>query len=149
MASITDTGKHRVGIGIVIHDGSSFVMASCCQILEATYDSLVVGIMAIFRGILFSKDYGLAPCVLEPDKVEAVDRVLNNNLLNASHGSILSKIADLSSQINGMNISAISTSANRVAQKLAKNALDTSKNTFWVEDFPNCIRGLVETDRSF
>ncbi|KAK2644780.1 hypothetical protein Ddye_019975 [Dipteronia dyeriana] len=82
-------------------------------LIVATYDTQVVGIMAIY--ILFSKDCGLDPCVLESDKTEAVDHVLNENLLNASYGSILSEIADLRAHTNGMNISAISSLANRVA----------------------------------
>ncbi|KAK3177527.1 hypothetical protein Dsin_032637 [Dipteronia sinensis] len=137
---ISDMGNYRVGSGVVIHDGSGYVMATCCQFLEAAFDSHVTKIMAIFRGILFSKDCGLNPCVLESDKVVAVERVLNKNFLNVSYGSILSDIGKLKSQSKGLNVSAIPSQANRIAQRLAKLALDTLTNSFWMEDIPFCIR---------
>ncbi|KAK3226047.1 hypothetical protein Dsin_005909 [Dipteronia sinensis] len=124
-------------------------MASCCQFLDAAFDSHVAEIMAIFKGILFCKDCGLNPCVLESDKMVAVERVLNNNLRNASFGTILSEIADLRSQFMGLKVSVIPSSANCVAQRLAKLALDTLKNSFWMEGFPECIRGLLEADKVF
>ncbi|KAK1562324.1 hypothetical protein Q3G72_010146 [Acer saccharum] len=103
-------------------------MASCCQFLVANFDSIVAEIMAISKGILFGKDCGLAPCVLESNKAEAIDRVLNNKFRNASYGYIISDITDLQSEFNGLSICAIPRSANRVAQKLAKYALDISKD---------------------
>ena len=68
-------------IGIVICGSANFVMASCSQILMASLDTHVAGIMTILRGILFSKDCGLFPCVLETDRAAAVNRVLNVNFL--------------------------------------------------------------------
>ncbi|KAK1567446.1 hypothetical protein Q3G72_012368 [Acer saccharum] len=147
-SALSDLGKHRVGNGIVIRNEAGIVMPSCCQILAAAYTPLVAEIVAILRGILFSKDCGLLPCVLESDKSEAVVRSLSNNFLNTSYGSIISEIADLRSQFPGLNICAIPCSANRVARKLAYHVLNISKNTFWMEDFPLCIRGLVESEMS-
>ncbi|KAK2657224.1 hypothetical protein Ddye_010276 [Dipteronia dyeriana] len=101
----------------------------------------------ILNGILFSKDYGWNPCVVESDKLEAVDRVLNNTLRYASYSSIVSEIAALRAGSNGMNICAISSSANRFARHLAKYILDKWENTFWMEDFPSCVGVLVESDK--
>ncbi|KAI9195223.1 hypothetical protein LWI28_012866 [Acer negundo] len=103
--------------------------------------------MAIFKGILFSKDCGLAPYVLESNKAEAIARVLNNKFRNARYGTIISDIANLRSRSIDLSFCAIPCSANRVARKLAKHALDISKDSYWMEDFPFCIRGLVESDR--
>ncbi|KAK2658463.1 hypothetical protein Ddye_004996 [Dipteronia dyeriana] len=139
-------GSHMVGIGMVIHDSTGSVMASCCQILEANSASYVAEIMVIFIGILFSKDCGLNPYVLESDKGVAVEQVLNNNFLNASYGSILFEIAVLRIQAKVSNVRAIRPSANCVAQGLAKLALETKTNTFWMEDIPFCIMSIVEAD---
>ncbi|KAK2665571.1 hypothetical protein Ddye_004145 [Dipteronia dyeriana] len=139
-------GSHMVGIGVVIRDSTGSVMAFYCQFLEANFDSFVVGIMAIFRGILFSQDCGLNSCVLESDKGVAVERILNNNFMNASYGSILSDIAILRIQAKVSIVRAICPCANRVAQRLAKLALEMKTNTFWMEDIPFCIRSIVEAD---
>ncbi|KAK2660977.1 hypothetical protein Ddye_007510 [Dipteronia dyeriana] len=72
-----------------------FVMASCSQFVMASLDTQVAGILAILRGILFNKDCGLYPCVVEADKLEAVNRVLLDNFRHASYGFIVSEIADL------------------------------------------------------
>ena len=67
--------------------------------------------------------------------------------MDASYGNIVSAIAGLCWADN-LNIRAISSSANHVAQRLAINALVTLENTFWMEEFPNCIRGLLQADRT-
>ncbi|KAK3211791.1 hypothetical protein Dsin_016497 [Dipteronia sinensis] len=144
--AISDLGRYRVGIGIVIRDGSGHVMASCCQFLEAAFDSHVAAIMAILRGILFSKDCGLNPCVVESDNTVAVERVLSNNFLNASFGTILCEIADQRSQLTGMKIITTYSCVNRAAARLAKLALETLTSTAWMEDYPVCLKDLIEAD---
>ncbi|KAK0574771.1 hypothetical protein LWI29_028797 [Acer saccharum] len=83
---VSEVGKNRVGIGVIMCNDSAFVMASCCQFLVANFDSIVVEMVAISKGISFSKDCGLSPCVLESNKAEEIDRVLNNKFRNASYG---------------------------------------------------------------
>ncbi|KAK3189096.1 hypothetical protein Dsin_028657 [Dipteronia sinensis] len=144
--AISDIGSYRVGIGIVIRDGSGQVMASCCQFLEAAFDSHVAAIMAIFRGMLFSKDCGLIPGVLESDNTVAMERVLDNNFLNASFCTILYEIADLRSQLMGMKIIATTSCVNRVAIRLAKLALETLTSTVWMGDYPVGLRDLIDAD---
>ena len=67
-SALVDMGKKKVGIEIVIHDDSGFVMASCSHISNAIFDANVVGIIAVYRDILLSKDCGMEPCILESDK---------------------------------------------------------------------------------
>ncbi|KAK2647634.1 hypothetical protein Ddye_015123 [Dipteronia dyeriana] len=145
-SALVDLGKNKVGIGIVIRDDSGFVMASCYQILVDTFDDNVVGIMAIHRGIIFRKDCGLTPCILESDKEVAVSRVVNDNFLNASYSFILVEINSLRSLANDLNIRAIPKQANYIAQNIVKIDLATMENKFWMEDFPNCIKDIVEAD---
>ncbi|KAK1553045.1 hypothetical protein Q3G72_027785 [Acer saccharum] len=146
---VTNMNNHRVGIGIVIRDSVGSVMASCSQFLVASFDNNVAGIMAILRGILFSKDCGLSPCVLEFDNKVVVKRVRNRNLRNASYGSMLYKIDDLISQSFGLTISAIPISANQAVHRLAIFALESARNNYWMEDYAFCIRALVLADKPF
>ncbi|KAK0582866.1 hypothetical protein LWI29_030520 [Acer saccharum] len=92
------------------------------------------------------KDCGLFPCVLESDEKVAVNRVLNINLLNASYGSILSDIADLRAQSMDLPVCVVPSSANCAAQCLANLALKSLSNSFWMEEAPPCIRGLIDAD---
>ncbi|KAK0606221.1 hypothetical protein LWI29_035318 [Acer saccharum] len=125
-------------------------MSSCSQFLVASFDNNVAGIMAILRGILFSKDCGLSPCVLEFDKKSrrvVVERVLNRNLRNASYGSMLYEIDELISHSFGLTTSAIPISAKRAAHRLANFTLESVRNNYWMEDYPFCIRDLVLADK--
>ncbi|KAK3218493.1 hypothetical protein Dsin_012463 [Dipteronia sinensis] len=54
----------RIRIGVVIRDFGS-VMASCCQVIGVRYDAKAAEMVAIYRGLQFSIDCGLAPCVIE------------------------------------------------------------------------------------
>ncbi|KAK0573052.1 hypothetical protein LWI29_002349 [Acer saccharum] len=87
-------------------------MALCSQTLADTFDAHVAGIMAIYRGILFSQDCGLFPSVLESDMARAVASVLNDNLEYACYGHILSEITVMRSSANGLDIKAIQNGAN-------------------------------------
>ncbi|KAK3204628.1 hypothetical protein Dsin_018674 [Dipteronia sinensis] len=145
-SAVTKVGNHRVGIGIVIRNDFGLVMSSCSQVIEASFDGQVAGIMAVYRGILFSKDCGLEPCVMVSDKVGAVGRILKANPLDSKCGAILVEIANMLALCNGMTITAIPNLANRVAQGLATHALNITGVAFWMEDLPGCIRCLLEAD---
>ncbi|KAK1575093.1 hypothetical protein Q3G72_002533 [Acer saccharum] len=130
----SDVFRRKVGIEIVIRDNSGAVMASCSQIIDACYDERVAGIIAIYRGILFSKDCGLFTCVFESDKRGVVNCIQSGRFLDASYGNIISAIADLRLADNSMKIRTIPRLANQVAQRQAINALVTLENSFWMED---------------
>ncbi|KAK0592455.1 hypothetical protein LWI29_019443 [Acer saccharum] len=111
----SDVSRRKVGIGIVIRNNLGAIMASCSQIIDASYDERVAGIMAIYRGILFSKDCGLFPCVFESDKHGVVDCIQSGRFLDASYGNIISATADLILADNSMKIRTIPRLANQVA----------------------------------
>ncbi|KAK3210746.1 hypothetical protein Dsin_015452 [Dipteronia sinensis] len=145
-SAVTKVGNRRVGIGILIRNDSGLVMTSCSQVIEASFDGQVAGIMAVYRGILFNKDCRLEPCVMESDKVGAVGLILKTNPLDSKCGAILVEIANMMALCNGMTITAIPNLANRVAQGLATQALNITRDGFWMEDLPSCIRCLLEVD---
>ncbi|TXG66806.1 hypothetical protein EZV62_008081 [Acer yangbiense] len=72
----------RTGLGVVIRDCSGFVLASCSLNMSAGFDATLAETMAIFRGLIFIRDRGLAPCCLESDvavvSVSHVPRLANN-----------------------------------------------------------------------
>ncbi|KAK1557899.1 hypothetical protein Q3G72_033892 [Acer saccharum] len=59
----------KVGTGAVIRDslGAGAVLASCAQVVSASYDPLTAEVLAVLNGLIFAKDSGLCPCVLETD----------------------------------------------------------------------------------
>ncbi|KAK3225399.1 hypothetical protein Dsin_005261 [Dipteronia sinensis] len=131
----------------VIRDASSFVMAFCSQVMEATFDAQVAETVAIYIGILFGRDCGLAPYVLKSDVKVGVNWINGRNHLNSVSGIILSHISSLMTCLDGMTIKHVPRLANQVIHRLVKNPLVIAKDTYWIEDYPQCISRAVETNK--
>ncbi|TXG54608.1 hypothetical protein EZV62_019864 [Acer yangbiense] len=145
--AVSLAGGRKVGIGVVIRDASGLVLASCSQVVEAKFTNQMAKILAILRGIIFSKVCSLEPCVLEFDEGVVVKRIADGSFREARIGIMLDNIAGLLKNSNGLNIAHIPRGANRVAHGLVKNTLATGDFSFWKEDLPTCIRSLVEADK--
>jgi ribonuclease HI len=136
-----------IGIGVAIRDSSGFVLASCSVRVSGFFDANMAEILAIRRGLVFSRECGLAPCVLESDAAVAVRWVTEGSHLESANGLILSEIASLVSSLSVISVSHVPRVANTVAYGLAKFALTNDDDLFWMEDFPPCVRREVQLDR--
>ncbi|KAK0584155.1 hypothetical protein LWI29_008466 [Acer saccharum] len=87
---------------LTIRDGSRSVMACCSQVLTASFSAQVVETMAIGRAIIFSRDYGLFPCILESDAAVVVKWIMEGSHLNSVVGPILEDIAVLRNLCGGL-----------------------------------------------
>ncbi|KAK0588980.1 hypothetical protein LWI29_008053 [Acer saccharum] len=141
-----DGNRIGIGIGIVIRNYEGVVMASCAQAIDGNFDGQIVGILALYKGILFNLDCGLKPCVFESDRCVTVEHILSGKFLGANYGNILDDIATLKKHNYGMDFLTITSAANRVAQRLARMGLDCVEDNFWMENFPASVRNLVEAD---
>ncbi|KAK1559588.1 hypothetical protein Q3G72_016156 [Acer saccharum] len=54
-------------------------MASCSQALDANLCLKAANLTAVLRSILFSRDCGLAPCLVEVDEATVVKWIVNDN----------------------------------------------------------------------
>ncbi|KAK0598210.1 hypothetical protein LWI29_032563 [Acer saccharum] len=145
--AVVETGACKTGIGVVIRDEAGFVLASCSQIISANFDLETAKTMAVYRGLIFSRDCGLTPCCLEIDSEKVVKRIVDGGCLDANSGAILASIASLMEGSRLSSITHIHKEANRVALELAKNALCIDEDLFWLEDVPWCISSLIEAEK--
>ncbi|KAK2665101.1 hypothetical protein Ddye_003675 [Dipteronia dyeriana] len=136
----------RIGIGVLIQNYRGVVMASCAQFMVGNFDSIVAGIVAMFKGVLFSLDCGLQQCIYESNKTLVVNRISDGELRFASYGHILDEINMLKKNNSGMSFRATIKAANRATHWLPKLGRDSSCNKFWMEDMPRGIRNLVKAD---
>ncbi|KAK2660120.1 hypothetical protein Ddye_006653 [Dipteronia dyeriana] len=100
--------------------------------------------MATYKGIKFSLDCGLRPCIFESDKSNTVNRIVNGGHRLSNFGHILDEIDVIKRGSPGMKFRCTSKIANRAAQWLAKYGLDNTNDLAWMEDMPGGIRYLVE-----
>ncbi|KAK2665612.1 hypothetical protein Ddye_004186 [Dipteronia dyeriana] len=66
-SAVGGRGGRRFGVGIIIRNRAGAVMASCGQVMNACFDGVIAGIMAVYKGILFILDCGSYPGVFESD----------------------------------------------------------------------------------
>ncbi|KAK1557049.1 hypothetical protein Q3G72_023361 [Acer saccharum] len=146
-SSVGGKGGYKTSIGVVIRNYKGEVMASCPQSIDGSFDGVVASIVAVYKGVMFSLDCDLRPCMLESDKTNVMNRILNGGYMLANCGHFLDEIEVLKRNNPGMRFRSTSRVANRVAQWLAKYGLESADNLFWMEDVPGGIRDLVEADR--
>ncbi|TXG63243.1 hypothetical protein EZV62_010237 [Acer yangbiense] len=119
-----------IGLGIVIRDNGGFVLASCSLMLTAGFDATLAETMAIYRGLIFSRDCGLALCCLESDAAVVVKRISEGSHLDSVSGLILAEISTLITNLNVISVSHVPRLANNVAHGLAKFALKVDEDLF-------------------
>ncbi|KAK3225096.1 hypothetical protein Dsin_004958 [Dipteronia sinensis] len=91
----------RTGLGMVIRDHASFIMASKTQRLEANYSPQVAEAMAIFRGITFVVETGIVPIVVESDALAVVNLINTGDQIHAEIGLVVWDIRNLLKSIEG------------------------------------------------
>ncbi|KAI9200372.1 hypothetical protein LWI28_006673 [Acer negundo] len=98
--------------------------------MEACFDAKMEEIMAIYRGLVFSRDCGLAPCRLELDVSIVVKWINVGNHLDSLSGNVLAEISTLISSLNVIYVSHVPRLTNNVTHGLAKNALKVVDDLF-------------------
>ncbi|KAK0573812.1 hypothetical protein LWI29_013953 [Acer saccharum] len=141
-----DGAGRKVGFSIVIRDGSGSVLACSSQVVTASFSALVAETMAIGRAIIFSRDCGMFPCILESDVAVVVNWILEGSHLNSVVGPLLEDIAGLRNLCGGLCVQFAPRSANKVAHVLAKQALKNVEDFFWLEEFPLCAAHVIQAD---
>ena len=76
----------------MIRDYTGFVLVSSSQVIKAALSPQVAETVAIYRGIIFSRDCGLLPSVLESDAAIVVKWINEGSHLESPNGVNLSNI---------------------------------------------------------
>ena len=114
--------------------------------MTASFSALVAETMTIGRAIIFSRDCGMFPCILESDVAVVVNWILEGSHLNSVVGPLLEDIAGLRNLCGGLCVQFAPRSANKVAHVLAKQALKNVEDFFWLEEFPLCAAHVIQAD---
>ncbi|KAK4833559.1 hypothetical protein QYF36_007234 [Acer negundo] len=146
-SAVNGKDGYKTVIGVVIRNCKGEIMASSAQYIDGSFNGVVAGIMAVYRGFMFSLDCGLRPCIFKFDKTNVINRIVNGGHMLASYGHILEEIEVLKRNNPGTRFNSTSRVVNSVAQWLAKYGLESADNVFWMEDIPSGIKDLVEAQR--
>ncbi|KAK2656680.1 hypothetical protein Ddye_009732 [Dipteronia dyeriana] len=103
--------------------------------------------VAISRGLHFAIDSGLLPVVLESDAKGVVDLINSGRCIYTDIGIVITVIMNLSRQFTIL-ISFFPRTANKAAYALAKLALLTVEDCFWLESYPPYLDFILLDDCS-
>ena len=117
-----DVVVRKIGIGIVIHDHSGFVMVSCFQKVDASYSLVVAEAVAIFLDLRFTMDSGLGFVVVESDVAVVVSHANASMSICVYMGLIIRDIKEFSYTFC-LSVSHVPRQGNRVAHGLGKYAI--------------------------
>ncbi|KAK1584486.1 hypothetical protein Q3G72_033412 [Acer saccharum] len=102
--------------------------------------------MAILKAIRFSNDCGLFPCVLASDAEVVVNWIKKGSHRDSASGVILADIFSLSAERIDLDINFEPRQTNMVAHSIARNALRSFMELFWMEEVPLFAVSLVRAD---
>ncbi|KAK3221602.1 hypothetical protein Dsin_008627 [Dipteronia sinensis] len=105
-----------VGVGIVICNHCGLIMGSSAQRIDVNFSIQIAEAVAILRGIVFAKDMGLLPAVVESDALGVVNLTNTGSAISADVGVVFSDI------------------------------LNVISDCFWVEECPPSAGSLVLRD---
>ncbi|KAK3222978.1 hypothetical protein Dsin_010003 [Dipteronia sinensis] len=111
----------RIGFGSVIRDSTGFVMDASSQVMVGSFNAQVAETIAILRGIQFSKDCRLFPCIFESDAELVVRWINDGSHMDSLSGAILSDIKFMAAEMSGVCFGFV-----------PRNALMLIEDRFWM-----------------
>ncbi|KAK3211144.1 hypothetical protein Dsin_015850 [Dipteronia sinensis] len=144
--AVLDHGNGTMGIWMIIRNSGGQALASCSLVSEGTINVKVAKLMATLKCLQFGIDCGLTLGNIETDEANVVKWLQNDCYLDSDFGLIISEIMYLRDKIGGVAFSCNRQVANNVADKLALYTLRNRNDSYWMADYPLCLRKDLEAD---
>ncbi|KAL5812601.1 hypothetical protein ACOSQ3_027551 [Xanthoceras sorbifolium] len=136
----------KAGAGVVIRNHLGKVLASKSIVLAVGSSVLIAESLALYHGLLFAKQVGLIPAILETDCLVAVNALKAGDIVCSEAGLVLFDNLELLKDCPGSSVQFVPRSANGAAHVLAHFSLSLNVDCCWFEDFPVGLRNVVSLD---
>ena len=103
-------------------------------------------LLYVHRGLLFVRDAGLLPCVVETDAQVVVKLIESSNAPLSDVGIIICDIFDFLDWHPDVKVVFASRKTNMAAHKLARLGLSIDSALFWMDEAP-CVAPVILDDR--
>ncbi|KAL5834447.1 hypothetical protein ACOSQ4_013944 [Xanthoceras sorbifolium] len=134
--SVPDSGW--TGFGIVIRNHRGEVLASSAKRVESAFLALILEALGVLRGLVFARDLGLLPPIVESDALRFVN-VVNTAPTLADLGLIVLDIHNVLAIYPGSNVMFVPRSTNQATHCVASFALSADEYCFLLDDNPPCL----------
>ncbi|XP_075645801.1 uncharacterized protein LOC142616956 [Castanea sativa] len=127
---------NRTGVGAIIHNYKSEVMAAMSARGPAVHGSEKGELLACRKAIEFAIDAGFSRLVIEGDNVNVIKAISSQAANISLLGNVVEDIKHLIRGLQWMSTSHIRQSGNKVAHVLAQYARIIVEDLYWIEDSP-------------
>ncbi|XVF18887.1 hypothetical protein REPUB_Repub11eG0062100 [Reevesia pubescens] len=113
---------------------------------EGIYDPLVIEAIAAVKALIFAAEIGCRDVVLEGDALQIVN-LLNHNEADTSFiGNLIFEGRTRKRKLGNHSATHSRREANLVAHLLAKSALISKNDLFWIDDVPDFLQSTIDYD---
>ncbi|PRQ21155.1 putative RNA-directed DNA polymerase [Rosa chinensis] len=137
-----DQGTRRGGLGIVVRDADSTVVAGACGQCSDVLQPLVVEALASRLACKLVEENSLAPVIFESDCLQLVQAIQTDGDDTSQLGRIVDDISLSISYLAGSFFSHVYRESNMLAHKLAKYALVSGLQISWSGHVPPGVSNL-------
>ncbi|KAL5834449.1 hypothetical protein ACOSQ4_013946 [Xanthoceras sorbifolium] len=130
--------KGWTGFGIVIRNHWGEVLTSSAQRVESAFSALIAEAFGVLRGLVFARDSGLLPAIVESDVLGFVN-VVNTAPTLADLSLIVLDIHNILAFYPGSSVMFVPRSTNQAAHCMARFVLSAEEDFFLLEDNPPCL----------
>jgi ribonuclease HI len=132
-----------VGLGVVVRDSEGLVAAAMLSSGLFPQDSDTAAALAVWRAIGFCKEMGFSRMIFEGDALVVIKALNSDAVCWSRYGHVMDDSRILLKDFSQVSVQHVGRSANRAALLLAKYALSSPSDLFWVEDNPPPIRFVI------
>ena len=138
-----DTVNGRMGMGIILRNHNSLVVAARSRIKMGCLEPIAVEELAAFQVIEFSIELGLQDIILEGDALQMVNALTFLGRYFSRFDQIVADAQIIIAYLSSCQIVRSQRKTNFAAHGLARTTVKHVINDIWLEDISTCIYNIV------
>ena len=135
-------------IGVVFRDQAGQVIAALCQNLGQVQSVDMAEALAARRAVIFARELSLFNIIVEGDCLHVIQALQRPNPCNLLFGHIIDETKRMGQLLRGCRFQHVRREGNSLAHSLAKKAVLTADVEVWVEDLPEEVVDVFQSDCS-
>ncbi|XP_042965938.1 uncharacterized protein LOC122299618 [Carya illinoinensis] len=143
-----DKKEGKVGIGVVIRDEEGEVLVATGEQMNYMTDAAIAESFALRKALEVCRDLNFNNVWFEGDAQNIVNAVNTETEDMSRYGSVIEDVKNLLKGRKKWRVSFVFREANEAAHVLARDVLFFQSEIVWIEDAPDCIRGIIGKEKS-
>ena len=134
------------GIGVVCQDNYGQVIAALRQNLGQVQSVEMAEALAARRAVVFAGELSLFSVIVEGDCLAVIQALRRSGLCPLLFGHIVDETKRLGAILRSCEFQHVRREGNRLAHSLAKKAVLSADFEVWVEELPDDVDGVFQSD---